>query len=55
LLRRVYSVSTVARLCSPKMSIRSVHSRRTVPTQRSAIEFARGACDGVLITLTPVR
>jgi hypothetical protein len=25
------------------MSIRSAHSRRTVPTQRFAIEFARGA------------
>jgi hypothetical protein len=32
------------------MSIRSVHSRRTVPTQRSANEFARGACGGVLST-----
>jgi hypothetical protein len=35
------------------MSIRSVHSRRTVPTQRSANEFARGACGGVLITSMP--
>src|SRR5689334_913572 len=32
------------------MRIRSVYSRRTVPTQRSANEFARGACGGVLIT-----
>ena len=32
------------------MSTRSVHSRRTVPTQRSANEFARGACGGDLIT-----
>ena len=35
------------------MSIRSVHSRRTVPTQRSANEFARGACGGDLITSIP--
>jgi hypothetical protein len=35
------------------MSIRSVHSRRTVPTQRSAIAFARGACGGVRITSAP--
>src|SRR5690349_2675062 len=32
------------------MRIRSVHSRRTVPTQRSANEFARGAFGGVLTT-----
>jgi hypothetical protein len=35
---------------SPAMSVRSVHSRRTVPTQRLANAFARGACGGVLIT-----
>jgi hypothetical protein len=35
------------------MSIRSVHSRRTVPTQRSANEFAGGACGGALITSMP--
>src|SRR6266536_3718157 len=35
------------------MSIRSVHSRRTVPIQRSANEFARRACGGVLITSMP--
>jgi hypothetical protein len=28
------------------MSMRSVHSRRSVPTQRSAKAFARGACGG---------
>src|SRR5258706_3380377 len=32
------------------MSIRSVHSRRTVPTQRSAKAFALGACGGVRST-----
>jgi hypothetical protein len=36
-----------------EISIRSVHSRRTAPTQRSAIAFARGARGGVLITSTP--
>jgi hypothetical protein len=35
------------------MSIRSVHSRRTVPTQRSANELALGAWGGVLITSIP--
>src|SRR5258706_13436256 len=35
------------------MGIRSVHSRRTVPTHPSANAFARGACGGVLITLMP--
>src|SRR5438477_1497022 len=35
------------------MSIRSVYSRRTVSTQRSAYEFARGACGGVRITSMP--
>jgi hypothetical protein len=30
-----------------------VHSRRAVPTRRSAYEFARGACGGVLITSVP--
>src|SRR3954447_15969992 len=35
------------------MSMRSVHSRRTVPTHRSANAFARGACGGVLITSMP--
>src|SRR3954470_7405695 len=33
--------------------MRSVHSRRTVLTQRSAKAFARGACGGVLITSMP--
>src|SRR4051794_14500578 len=32
------------------MSIRSVHSRRAVSTQRSAKALARGACGGVLMT-----
>jgi hypothetical protein len=32
---------------------RSVHSRRRVPTQRSANAFARGACGGLLITSMP--
>jgi hypothetical protein len=30
-----------------------VHSRRAVPTHRSAYAFARGACGGVLTTSTP--
>jgi hypothetical protein len=30
-----------------------VHSRRAVPTRRSAYEFARGACGGVSITSAP--
>ncbi|MBM0239909.1 hypothetical protein JNW88_27390 [Micromonospora sp. ATA32] len=32
---------------SPTMSIRSVHSRRTVPTQRSAKAFALGGADAL--------
>src|SRR5690348_4082523 len=35
------------------MSIRSVHSRRTVPTHRSANEFARSARGGALSTSMP--
>jgi hypothetical protein len=35
------------------MTIRSVHSRRTLPTRRSAYAFARGAFGGVLVTLMP--
>jgi hypothetical protein len=35
------------------MSIRSVHFRRTVTTQRSANAFARGACGGVLKVAMP--
>ena len=30
-----------------------MHSRRTVPTQRSANAFARGACGGVRMTWVP--
>jgi hypothetical protein len=30
-----------------------VHSRRTLPIQRSAIAFARGERTGVLMTLAP--
>jgi hypothetical protein len=35
------------------MSSRSRHSRRTLPTQRSARAFAFGACTGVRITAIP--
>src|ERR1019366_2743725 len=35
------------------MRRRSRHSRRTVPTKRSANAFARGAWTGVLMILTP--
>jgi hypothetical protein len=35
------------------MSMRSVHSRRTVPTQRSAKALPRGACGGDLMTSMP--
>jgi len=35
------------------MSILSVHSRRTLPTQRSATAFALGARGGFLITSMP--
>ena len=34
-----------------RMSIRSRHSRRAVPTNRSAMTFARGARTGVLMIL----
>jgi hypothetical protein len=37
----------VARCRSLVMRIRSRHSRRIVPTQRSACAFARGPCGGV--------
>jgi hypothetical protein len=33
--------------------MRSRHSRRTLPTQRSACAFALGAAIGVRMTLTP--
>ena len=42
-----YSVSTVSRWRRWTISIRSSSSRRTVPIQRSAIAFARGARTGV--------
>jgi hypothetical protein len=32
----------------------AVHSRRMVPTQRSAIAFARGARGGILMILMPI-
>jgi hypothetical protein len=35
------------------MRMRSRHSRRSVPIQRSAIAFARGACGGVWMMLIP--
>jgi hypothetical protein len=37
----------------PEMRSRSRHSRRMVPTKRSANAFARGARGGVLMTRTP--
>ena len=37
---------------APKMITRSKHSRRMVPTKRSAMPFARGARTGVLTILT---
>ncbi len=36
------------------MSIRSVHSARTVFTQRSAKAFIRGACGAVFMISTPM-
>jgi len=42
-----YSVSTCSRWRRLTISIRSSSSRRTVPIQRSAIAFARGARTGV--------
>ena len=39
--------------CSPKISIRSVTSVRTVNTKRSAKQFARGHRGGILTTSTP--
>lgn len=50
----MYSFSTARRWRSPKISIRSVHSRRMVPTQRPAIEFVLGDCGGVVMTLMPI-
>jgi hypothetical protein len=38
----------------PVISVRSRHSRRALPIQRSAIAFARGACTGVLMIRTPM-
>jgi hypothetical protein len=38
---------------STEESMRSRHSRRMVPTRRSAMAFARGARTGVLMTLMP--
>src|SRR6266702_4874055 len=42
------------RCCSPWISRLSRHSRRSVPTYRSAKEFARGDRIGVLMIRTPV-
>jgi hypothetical protein len=39
---------------SPAISIRSRHSWRALPIQRSAIAFARGACTGVWMMRTPM-
>ena len=47
-----YSHSTCSRCRRPRISSQSKHSRRTVPTQRSANAFARGARTGVRTTRT---
>ena len=41
------------RVAATKTRSRSRHSRRTVPTKRSAMAFARGARTGVLMVLMP--
>ena len=50
----MYSPRTSHRCRSSAISIWSRHSRRALPTQRSAIAFARGARTGVLMIRTPV-
>src|SRR5919204_5156928 len=49
----MYSRSTRSRCARETIRIRSRHSRRTLPTQRSACAFARGAAIGARITLIP--
>src|SRR5664279_2134485 len=49
----MYSWTTAPRWRRPKMSIRSIHSRRTVPTKRSAKALARGARTGVRMIRIP--
>src|SRR6266568_993974 len=46
-----YSCSTRSRCACETIRIRSRHSRRTLPTQRSACAFAFGAAIGVRITV----
>jgi hypothetical protein len=48
-----YSRSTRSRCVRETIRIRSRHSRRTLPTQRSACAFARGAAIGARMTLIP--
>src|SRR3954447_13941662 len=48
-----YVASTCCRCRSPKISIRSVTSVRTVNTKRSAKQFARGHRGGILTTRCP--
>jgi hypothetical protein len=50
----MYSPRTSRRCRSPAISIRSRHSRRALPIQRSAIAFARGAYTGVRTVRTPM-
>lgn len=47
-----YLASTASRRRRPRPSMRSKHSRRMVPTNRSAMAFACGARIGVLMILT---
>src|SRR5918995_208705 len=49
----MYSRSTRSRWVRETIRIRSRHSRRTLPTQRSACAFARGAAIGARMTLIP--
>ena len=48
-----YSARTIRRCAALMMRIRSRISRRTLPTQRSMIAFARGAWTGVLMIRMP--
>jgi hypothetical protein len=50
---RAYTASTCRRCRSPKISIRSVTSVRTVNTKRSAKQFARGHRGGIFTTSMP--
>src|SRR5919198_6483000 len=51
----MYSRSTRSRCVREKIRIRSRHSRRTLPTQRSACAFARGAANRRTDNLDPFR